>query len=74
MKKYIFMMVSMIAAFSSFAQDASIQKGAASHAGGGDNVDTIYTMILAICAAAFLVMIIYALSRAIKALSSQVIS
>ena len=74
MKKYIFMLMAMIAVVSSFAQDASIQKGVVSPAGGVGNVDTIYTLVIAICAAVFLIVIIYALSRAVKALSSQVVS
>ncbi len=74
MKKYILMLMAMMVTVSSFAQEASLQQGAVSPSGGAENVETIYTMILVICAAAFLIVIIYALTRAVKALSSQVSS
>jgi preprotein translocase subunit SecG len=74
MKKYFLMLVAMIVTMSLFAQNTSIQQGAIPSGGGADNVDSIYTLITAICAAVFLIVIIYALSRAVKALSSQVSS
>ena len=48
------MLMAMMVTVSSFAQDASLQQGAVSPSGRAENVETIYTMILVICAAAFL--------------------
>ena len=68
------MLMAMMVTVSSFAQDASLQQGAVSPSGRAENVETIYTMILVICAAAFLIVIIYALTSAVKALSFQLSS
>lgn len=74
MKKYIFILVALMVTGLSVAQDASNQQGAVQTGSAAGSVDTIYTLMIAACAAIFLFVIIYALARAVKALSSQVSS
>ena len=66
------MLLSVFAGFSSFfvqAQVAADQAGAVSS--GSETVNTLYTVIIAVTAALFIFIIIYALARAVKALTSQ---
>lgn len=70
MKKYVFMLAALLVVGSLFVQDAS----SAGQAASGGAMDSIQSVAIACFAGAFLFIIIFALARAVKALTTQVTS
>jgi len=70
MKKYALVLSSLLVSLLSNAQVAVTETGTASPA--SDSVNTLYTVLIVTGAGLFVFIIIYALARAVNALSSQV--